>query len=156
MDALGIDNFILWSKGWYKCLDENRDSLQIVKDIMALDDYPYCQNWGDILSILYRKIDLYNKWLINNNKEHDVITFEKLHYNTESIFNIYHYKGMPYEEIIVHAIRSILAWDIDKEIKLRPPHYDKALRKKGYALELKQGMSYKEMNQRVKSVFKDK
>ena len=156
-EVFPLNNFALFSKGWYSPVNDDEDLLTTVKHVLALDGYDFISNYNDVLCILLSEIDRYNKYLDNVNvKTLDLFTLWK-----ESIEekNLCH-KDISNEEAIVRVIAKFLRYMDSKYIKLQCPVYNRKLTKK-YGLVLqpffykksKQGTTYKEMNRFANKYF---
>ena len=149
---LGLNNFILYCKNWYQCVDD-RPRLQRYKDILKMDGFEYCNSYKDVLTILSRKIDFYNDWLIEHDKKNEILTLSKLLQTFSHVEIICYDEELSFEEKLIIAIRDWFAWNLDKDVIIKPPHYDKKLRKLGYVLWTDNGVTYKQMNKHVKGYF---
>ena len=147
-EVFPLNNFTLFSKGWYSPVNDDEDLLTTVKHVLALDGYEFISNYNDVLCILLNEIDRYNKYLYSvNTKTLDLFTFYK---EISEEKNLWH-KDISNEEAIVRVIAKFL---------LQCPVYSRKLTKK-YGLTLqpffykksKQGTTYKEMNRVANKYF---
>ena len=149
-EVFPLNNFALFSKGWYSPVNDDEDLLTTVKHVLALDGYEFISNYNDVLCILLSEIDRYNKYLDSvNAKTLDLFTFWR---ESSEEKNLWH-KDISIEEAIVRVIAKFLRYMDSKYIKLQRPVYNRKLTKK-YGLTLqpffykksKQGTTYQEMN----------
>lgn len=156
-EVFPLNNFALFSKGWYSPVNDDEDLLTTVKHVLALDGYEFISNYNDVLCILLNEIDRYNKYLYSvNAKTLDLFTFYK---EISEEKNLWH-KDISNEEAIVRVIAKFLRYMDSKYIKLQCPFYSRKLTKK-YGLTLRpffykkseQGTTYKEMNRVANKYF---
>ena len=156
-EVFPLNNFALFSKGWYSPVNDDEDLLTTLKHVLALDGYEFVSNYNDILCILLSEIDRYNKYLDSvNAKTLDLFTLWKE--STEEK-NLWH-KDISNEEAIVRVIANFLRYMDNRYMKLKRPVYNRELIKK-YGLTLqpffykksKQGTTYKEMNRVANKYF---
>lgn len=156
-EVFPLNNFALFSKGWYSPVNDDEDLLTTVKHVLALDGYEFISNYNDILCILLSKIDRYNKYLDSVNvRTLDLFTLWK---ESSEEKNLWH-KDISNEEAIVRVIAKFLRYMDSKYIKLQCPFYSRKLTKK-YGLTLRpffykkseQGTTYKEMNRVANKYF---
>lgn len=152
-----LNNFALFSKGWYSPVNDDEDLLTTVKHVLALDGYDFISNYNDVLCILLSEIDRYNKYLDSvNARTLDLFTLWK---ESSEEKNLWH-KDISNEEAIVRVIAKFLRYMDSKYIKLQCPVYSRKLTKK-YGLTLqpffckksKHGTTYKEMNRFANKYF---
>lgn len=157
-EVFPLNNFALFSKGWYSPVNNDEDLLTTVKHVLALDGYEFISNYHDVLCILLSEIDRYNKYLDSVNARFlDLFTLWK---ESSEEKNLWH-KDISNEEAIVRVIAKFLRYMDSKYIKLQCPVYNRKLTKK-YGLTLqpffykksKQGTTYKEMNRVANKYFK--
>lgn len=156
-EVFPLNNFALFSKGWYSPVNDNEDLLTTVKHVLALDRYDFISNYNDVLCILLSEIDRYNKYLDSvNARTLDLFTLWK---ESSEEKNLWH-KDISNEEAIVRVIAKFLRYMDSKYIKLQCPFYSRKLTKK-YGLTLRpffykkseQGTTYKEMNRVANKYF---
>ena len=156
-EVFPLNNFALFSKGWYSPVNDDEDLLTTVKHVLALDGYEFISNYNDVLCILLNEIDRYNKYLYSvNAKTLDLFTFYK---EISEEKNLWH-KDISNEEANVRVIAKFLRYMDSKYIKLQCPVYSRKLIKK-YGLTLRpffykkseQGTTYKEMNRVANKYF---
>lgn len=156
-EVFPLNNFALFSKGWYSPVNDDEDLLTTVKHVLALDGYEFISNYNDVLCILLSEIDRYNKYLDSVNARNiDLFTLWK---ESSEEKNLWH-KDISNEEAIVRVIAKFLQYMDSKYIKLQCPVYNRKLTKK-YGLTLqpffykksKQGTTYKEMNRVANKYF---
>lgn len=156
-EVFPLNNFALFSKGWYSPVNDDEDLLTTVKHVLALDDYEFISNYNDVLCILLNEIDRYNKYLYSvNAKTLDLFTFWK---ESSEEKNLWH-TDISNEEAIVRVIAKFLRYMDSKYIKLQCPVYNRKLTK-NYGLTLRpffykkseQGTTYKEMNRVANKYF---
>ena len=156
-EVFPLNNFALFSKGWYSPVKDGEDLLTTLKHVLALDGYDFISNYNDVLCILLSEIDRYNKYLDSvNARTLDLFTLWK---ETSEEKNLWH-KDISNEEAIVRVIAKFLRYMDSKYIKLQCPFYSRKLTKK-YGLTLrpffykksKQGTTYKEMNRVANKYF---
>ena len=156
-EVFPLNNFALFSKGWYSPVNDNEDLLTTVKHVLALDGYEFISNYNDVLCILLSEIDRYNKYLDSvNARTLDLFTLWK---ESSEEKNLWH-KDISNEEAIVRVIAKFLRYMDSKYIKLQCPFYSRKLTKK-YGLTLRpffykkseQGTTYKEMNRVANKYF---
>ena len=153
-EVFPLNNFALFSKGWYSPVNDDEDLLTTVKHVLALDGYEFISNYNDVLCILLNEIDRYNKYLYSVNAK----TLDLFKESSEEK-NLWH-KDISNEEAIVRVIAKFLRYMDSKYIKLQCPVYNRKLTKK-YGLTLqpffykksKQGTTYKEMNRVANKYF---
>ena len=152
-----LNNFALFSKGWYSPVNDDEDLFTTVKHVLALDGYEFISNYNDVLCILLSEIDRYNKYLYSVNANTlNLFTFCKEISEEKNLWN----KNISNEEAIVRVIANFLRYMDNKYIKLKRPVYDRELSKK-YGLILQyffckssqQGTTYKEMNRVANKYF---
>lgn len=152
-----LNNFALFSKGWYAPVNDDEDLLTTVKHVLELDGYDFISNYNDVLCILLSKIDRYNKYLDSVNAiTLDLFTLWK---ESSEEKNLWH-KDISNEEAIVRVIANFLRYMDNKYMKLKRPVYNRELIKK-YGLTLQpffykkseQGTTYKEMNRVANKYF---
>ena len=152
-----LNNFALFSKGWYSPVNDDEDLFTTVKHVLALDGYEFISNYNDVLCILLSEIDRYNKYLDSvNARTLDLFTLWK---ESSEEKNLWH-KDISNEEAIVRVIAKFLRYMDSKYIKLQCPFYSRKLTKK-YGLTLRpffykkseQGTTYKEMNRVANKYF---
>lgn len=157
-EVFPLNNFALFSKGWYSPVNDDEDLLTTVKHVLSLDGYEFISNYNDVLCILLSEIDRYNTYLDSvNAKTLDLFTFWKEFSEEKNLWN----KDISNEEAIVRVIAKYLRYMDSKYIKLQCPVYSRKLTK-NYGLTLrpffckksKQGTSYKEMNRIANKYFK--
>lgn len=156
-EVFPLNNFALFSKGWYSPVNDDEDLLTTVKHVLALDGYDFISNYNDVLCILLSEIDRYNKYLNSvNARTLDLFTLWK---ESSEEKNLWH-KDISNEEAIVRVIAKFLRYMDSKYIKLQCPFYSRKLTKK-YGLTLRpffykkseQGTTYKEMNRVANKYF---
>lgn len=156
-EVFPLNNFALFSKGWYSPVNDDEDLLTTVKHVLALDGYDFISNYNDVLCILLSEIDRYNKYLDSvNARTLDLFTLWKESSEEKNLW----YKDISNEEAIVRVIAKFLRYMDSKYIKLQRPVYNRKLTKK-YGLTLqpffykksKQGTTYKEMNRVANKYF---
>lgn len=156
-EVFPLNNFALFSKGWYSPVNDDEDLLTTVKHVLALDGYEFISNYNDVLCILLSEIDRYNKYLDSvNARTLDLFTLWK---ESSEEKNLWH-KDISNEEAIVRVIAKFLRYMDSKYIKLQCPFYSRKLTKK-YGLTLRpffykkseQGTTYKEMNRVANKYF---
>lgn len=156
-EVFPLNNFALFSKGWYSPVNNDEDLLTTVKHVLALDGYEFISNYNDVLCILLSEIDRYNKYLDSvNARTLDLFTLWK---ESSEEKNLWH-KDISNEEAIVRVIAKFLRYMDSKYIKLQCPFYSRKLTKK-YGLTLRpffykkseQGTTYKEMNRVANKYF---
>lgn len=156
-EVFPLNNFALFSKGWYSPVNDDEDLLTTVKHVLALDGYEFISNYNDVLCILLSEIDRYNKYLDSvNARTLDLFTLWK---KSSEEKNLWH-KDISNEEAIVRVIAKFLRYMDSKYIKLQCPFYSRKLTKK-YGLTLRpffykkseQGTTYKEMNRVANKYF---
>lgn len=156
-EVFPLNNFALFSKGWYSPVNDDEDLLTTLKHVLALDGYELISNYNDVICILLSEIDRYNKYLDSvNAKTLDLFTLWKE--STEEK-NLWH-KDISNEEAIVRVIANFLRYMDNRYMKLKRPVYNRELIKK-YGLTLqpffykksKQGTTYKEMNRVANKYF---
>lgn len=156
-EVFPLNNFALFSKGWYSPVNDDEDLLTTVKHVLALDGYEFISNYNDVLCILLSEIDRYNKYLDSvNARILDLFTLWK---ESSEEKNLWH-KDISNEEAIVRVIAKFLRYMDSKYIKLQCPFYSRKLTKK-YGLTLRpffykkseQGTTYKEMNRVANKYF---
>lgn len=152
-----LNNFALFSKGWYSPVNDDEDLLTTVKHVLALDGYELISNYNDVLCILLSEIDRYNKYLDSVNA--NTLNLFKFRKEISEEKNLWH-KDISNEEAIVRVIAKFLRYMDNKYMKLKRPVYNRKLTKK-YGLTLqpffykksKQGTTYKEMNRVANKYF---
>ena len=156
-EVFPLNNFALFSKGWYSPVNDDEDLLTTVKHVLALDGYEFISNYNDVLCILLSEIDRYNKYLDSvNAKTLDLFTLWR---DSSEEKNLWH-KDISNEEAIVRVITKFLRYMDSKYIKLQCPVYSRKLTK-NYGLTLRpffykkseQGTTYKEMNRVANKYF---
>ena len=156
-EVFPLNNFALFSKGWYSPVNDDEDLLTTVKHVLALDGYDFISNYNDVLCILLSEIDRYNKYLDSvNARTLDLFTLWKESSEEKNLW----YKDISNEEAIVRVIAKFLRYMDSKYIKLQCPFYSRKLTKK-YGLTLRpffykkseQGTTYKEMNRVANKYF---
>lgn len=156
-EVFPLNNFALFSKGWYSPVNDDEDLLTTVKHVLALDGYEFISNYNDVLCILLSEIDRYNKYLDSvNARTLDLFTLWKESSEEKNLW----YKDISNEEAIVRVIAKFLRYMDSKYIKLQCPFYSRKLTKK-YGLTLRpffykkseQGTTYKEMNRVANKYF---
>lgn len=156
-EVFPLNNFALFSKGWYSPVNDDEDLLTTVKHVLALDGYDFISSYNDVLCILLSEIDRYNKYLDSvNARTLDLFTLWK---ESSEEKNLWH-KDISNEEAIVRVIAKFLRYMDSKYIKLQCPFYSRKLTKK-YGLTLRpffykkseQGTTYKEMNRVANKYF---
>ena len=156
-EVFPLNNFALFSKGWYSPVNDDEDLLTTVKHVLSLDGYEFISNYNDVLCILLSEIDRYNKYLDSvNARTLDLFTLWK---ESSEEKNLWH-KDISNEEAIVRVIAKFLRYMDSKYIKLQCPFYSRKLTKK-YGLTLRpffykkseQGTTYKEMNRVANKYF---
>lgn len=156
-EVFPLNNFALFSKGWYSPVNDDEDLLTTVKHVLALDGYEFISNYNNVLCILLSEIDRYNKYLDSvNARTLDLFTLWK---ESSEEKNLWH-KDISNEEAIVRVIAKFLRYMDSKYIKLQCPFYSRKLTKK-YGLTLRpffykkseQGTTYKEMNRVANKYF---
>ena len=149
-----LNNFVLYSKGWYRSVESEIDAFQMYKRILELDDHPYITCMNDVIQILMTEFTSFNDFCKENklfnynmltffNRVNDLMTFYKLDFQTA----------------MVEVIRSFFRDAEGKYINLKPPHYNRKLYKKGIMFSSlfsfkKKGQTYKEQNRIAKETFK--
>lgn len=156
-EVFPLNNFALFSKGWYSPVNDDEDLLTTVKHVLVLDGYDFISSYNDVLCILLSEIDRYNKYLDSvNARTLDLFTLWK---ESSEEKNLWH-KDISNEEAIVRVIAKFLRYMDSKYIKLQCPFYSRKLTKK-YGLTLRpffykkseQGTTYKEMNRVANKYF---
>ena len=156
-EVFPLNNFALFSKGWYSPVNDDEDLLTTVKHVLALDGYEFISNYNDVLCILLSEIDRYNKYLDSvNARTLDLFTLWK---ESSEEKNLWH-KDISNEEAIVRVIAKFLRYMDNRYMRLKRPVYNRELIKK-YGLTLqpffykksKQGTTYKEMNRVANKYF---
>ena len=156
-EVFPLNNFALFSKGWYSPVNDDEDLLTTVKHVLALDGYDFISNYNDVLCILLSEIDRYNKYLDSvNARTLDLFTLWK---ESSEEKNLWH-KDISNEEAIVRVIAKFLRYMDNRYMRLKRPVYNRELIKK-YGLTLqpffykksKQGTTYKEMNRVANKYF---
>ena len=153
-----LNNFILWTKGWYRCpryvkkediiKNSKRTDFDDVKTILKLDGYDVKNN-SDVLKILLNYIDDLNDIGITSGmSELRMLVWNS---NVEKYMNWTH---GDYERSLLSTIREFFAYSITKKhIKLNPPIYSRKLYKMGFVAPTHLGNSYKMCNNKVKRIF---
>lgn len=153
-EVFPLNNFALFSKGWYSPVNDDEDLLTTVKHVLALDGYEFISNYNDVLCILLNEIDRYNKYLDSVNA--NTLNLFKFCKEISEEKNLWH-KDISNEEAIVRVIANFLRYMDNRYMKLKRPVYNRELIKK-YGLTLppvvsKQGTTYKEMNRFANEYF---
>ena len=148
-----LNNFILYSKGWYEPVNKNISKLDFYKKILKLDGYDLIKSYNDVISVILIQFDEYNKFLINNNK--NGYSFFQIFNNVKERMSIC---GISYEEAIISVIMSYFMEMSSDEIELKCPFYDRKLFKNGISFSMffwkrKVGITYKEQNNFARSMF---
>lgn len=158
MNINRLNNFILWTKGWYRhpqyvkkediIKNSNRTDFDDVKMILKLDGYDVKNN-SDVLKILLNYIDDLNDMGITSGmSELRMLVWNS---NVEKYMNWTH---GDYERSLLSTIREFFAYSITKKhIKLNPPIYSRKLYKMGFVAPTHLGNSYKMCNSKVKRIF---
>lgn len=154
-DVFPLNNFALWSKGWYEKVhfsseDQNIRLFEELKSVLALDDYSTnYMNIKDFARVIMDSFENYNKWCQDNN-----LYYMRL---TEFLDTIKEYEsyGYGYFESIIMTVRNFIQCSSGRNIKLSKPIYSRKLYKE-YDLVMgalcgtyKHGQTYKEMNKFV-------
>lgn len=152
--TFSLNNFVLFSKGWYRSVESEIDAFQVYKRILEMDDHPYVTCMNDVIQILMTEFTSFNDFC----KEH-----KRFHFTILTFFNrvndlIAFYK-LDFQVAIVEVIRSFFRDAEGSLINLKPPHYDRKLYKKGIMFSSlfsfkKKGQTYAEQNRIAKETFK--
>ena len=153
-----LNNFILWTKGWYRhprytkkediIKNSKRTDFDDVKMILKLDGYDVKKN-SDVLKILLNYIDDLNDMGITSGMSE--LRMFVWNSNIEKYMN---WTRGDYERSLLSVIREFFAYSITKEhIKLNPPIYSRKLYKMGFVAPTHLGNSYKMCNSKVKRIF---
>lgn len=148
-----LNNFILFSKGWYESVDKKLPRIELYKKLLKLDGYDFIQSYQDVISIILIQFDEYNKFLIKNGKQ--TLDFYQFFKFTND--NMYVY-GMSYEEAIISVILTYFREMSSEFVIIEKPVYNRKLFKFGIKFstffgKYKIGMTYKEQNNYTEKIF---
>lgn len=143
-----LNNFILWCKGWYECIND-KDMFDQAVDMLILDDYICCQK-RSVIGIVLNYIDTLKEKGIIHPQTHYLL-HSVWHNNITNNMRTY---NVDYEKAVLITIKHFFAFHVDsKDIKLFPPTYSRKLYKMGFVCPRYFGNSYKMCNHKVKKFF---
>ena len=145
-----FNDLVLFCKGWYEGSDDLFADFE--RYIRMNDDYYYPPKMShqDIIQYALKAVDLvfdhftkeerHNHYLGTMFKFYDYVRHKMWLYNKD------------FEETLLFVVHEFLQGLERKQIELIPPTYGKGKPKIGW--HYKEGMTYKQMNDEVKKVFK--
>ena len=145
-----FNDLVLYCKGWYE--GTNDMFVDFERYIRMNEDYFYPPKMSrqDIIQYSLKAIDIvfenltkeerHNHYLGTMAKFYDYVRHKMWLYNKD------------FEETVLFVVHELLQGLDRKQIELIPPTYGKGKPKIGWGY--KQGMTYKEMNNRVKAIWK--
>lgn len=149
-----INHFVLWCKGWYQPVDEKENTFHTLKKVLYLDDFCFVKSWGDIISIILNKFDMYNEWHTKE-KGYPFMTYFQFYNEIQNIDMYYPDNNFTDSEKIIRVIRDKFRYTSFSRI-LNHPKYDRQLYRMGLrygGYDYKKGMTYKNMNKIVSKLF---
>lgn len=148
--TFNLKHFLLMSKGWYVCSDNNRDNLTLYKRILKLDGYPFVFSIEDVVTIVLQQFEEFNNWS-KDNRKHYVSLFD-FYLRVRDFQKMYNFKSM--DESVIQYVMSQFSNIEAKYLNISKPVYSRKLFKEGLSYgNSKQGMTYKEQNKIVSKIF---
>lgn len=142
-----LNNFILWCKGWYICVNNEMDIFDAALIALKLDGYEFATK-NHVLGIILNCLDeMIDKKII------DALRISRLH---KSISENMHFYELNYNEALAFTIKSLFKYELTKDnITLNPPIYSRKLYKMGFVAPTNLGNSYKMANYKAKKYFNE-
>ena len=141
MDKVRLNHFILWSKNWYKSVDNRVDIITQARRILTLDGYTSCNN---PISITLNYID-------DLVKDGIIPPIRLMMWNEEIVKYMFTYE-MNYHEALLYRIRNFFAFECVK-LPLTPPVYSRKVYELGFVAPTYFGNSYKLANYKARKYF---
>ena len=144
-----FNDLVLYCKGWYE--GTNDIFVDFERYIRMNEDYFYPPKMSrqDIIQYSLKAIDLvFDRLTKEERSNHYLGTMAKFYDYVRHKMWLY---NKDFEETLLFVVHEFLQGLDRKQIELIPPTYGKSKPKIGWSY--KQGMTYKEMNNRVKSLW---
>lgn len=157
-EAFPLNHFALWCKGWYRPTNEKATLEETLKIVFELDGYTFAERMNDFLTIVLTEFDPYCKWLSEYNKKYCTIQMLCQNAINYEKYNEMHGYSVSFAECMFYAIVDFFRYIDNKNIKLKKPIYNRALRTKGLCFRQGfrkdyHGMTYAEQNRIASKMF---